>query len=234
MPGTARVRAARKRRASEGSPRVPAPRRPGVPERTWRRGGAEGFPSAGGGAQAALSPGGGCSAALTRAKAAKTGRRLPQRRRQKQRRLLRVVRPGPRARAPALALAVRVIHWLLRHGTASASANQRRAAAFGNFFPRVRARRGHAAAALRREGAGEAPADGRGPGPLWRVLAAPPTPRNGLRLVGQRTSRTCVSLPLTPIACSPNQRKDKVSDPLRLSDALRFPRSFMPQIKTST
>lgn len=73
VPGTARVRAARKRRASEGSPGVPAPRRPGVPERTWRRGGAEEFPSGGGGPQAALSPGGGCSSALTRAKAARTG-----------------------------------------------------------------------------------------------------------------------------------------------------------------
>lgn len=145
------------------------------------------------------------------------------------------MRPGPRARAPSLALAARVIHWPLRHGTASASANQRRAAAFGNFFPRVRARRGHAAAALRREGACGAPAaDGRGPGPPRRMLAAPGTPRNGLRLVGQRTSRTCVSLPLTPIAFSPNQRKDKDSGPLRRSDALRFPHSFLPGIKMST
>lgn len=52
-------------------------------------------------------------------------------------------RPGPPDPAPAPAPGT--AHWLPRHGTASASANQRRAARFGNFFPRARARRGHAA-----------------------------------------------------------------------------------------
>lgn len=68
------------------------------------------------------------------------GRWRPQRRR------LRALRLGPRPPRPALELRARAAHWLPHHGTASASANQRRAAPFGNFFPRTRARRGHAAA----------------------------------------------------------------------------------------
>lgn len=82
---------------------------------------------------------------------------------------------GPR---PALELRARAAHWLPHHGTASASANQRRAAPFGNFFPRAWARRGHAAA-LELVGAGEILGAG---GDLKDAGCSPHTRGTGLEL----------------------------------------------------
>lgn len=62
------------------------------------------------------------------------------------RRQRRTALPGPLTTAPTPAPAAGADYWLRRHGTASAWANQRLAAPFGNFFPRARAPRGHAAA----------------------------------------------------------------------------------------
>lgn len=137
-----------KRRASEGRARAPARRRPGVP-RAWRAPGrAEEFPGGRGGGGGAGSPQEVPTPEAAAPHLPGSGCEEPRQRRLRQR--LGAVRPGPPAPAlapaPAPAPAAGAAHWLPRYGTASASANQRRAAPFGNFFPRARARRGHAAA----------------------------------------------------------------------------------------